>query len=297
MFEGFSVQDIPGEDDLQIHIRLKKGDGPPLLLLHGYPQTHVIWHKMAPALANNYTVVVADLRGYGDSSKPEGSEGHTNYSKRAMAADMVNVMKTLGYDQFAVVGHDRGGRVAHRMALDHPDAVTHLMVLDIVPTYTLFDQTDKAFAIGYYHWFFLAQPAPLPEKMIDADPVFFLDNKMGHWSAVDAIFDDEAMSEYRRCFSDPRTIHASCEDYRAAATIDLVHDGEDLDRKVTCPTLALWGEQGLMNKSFDVLQTWQERCDNVRGRAIPCGHFLAEEAPDETLNAIYTFLYESQVKA
>ncbi len=291
MFEGFSVQDISGVDDVQIHVRIM-GEGPPLLLLHGYPQTHVIWHKMAPVLAKNYSVVVADLRGYGDSSKPEGVDGHTNYSKRAMAADMINVMKTLGFEQFAVVGHDRGGRVAYRMALDHPETVTNLTVLDIVPTYTLFDQTDKAFAIGYYHWFFLAQPAPLPERMIGADPVFFLENKMGHWSAEDAIFDDEAMSEYRRCFSDPKTIHASCEDYRAAATIDLIHDSEDLTRKIACPTLVLWGEKGLMNKSFDVLQTWQDRCDIVEGRAIPCGHFLPEEAPDETLNAIYTFLNE-----
>jgi len=288
MFEGFAIQNLSGVDNVQIHTR-SMGNGPPVLLLHGYPQTHVIWHKMAPVLARDHTVVVADLRGYGDSSKPAGTADHSNYSKRAMASDMVNVMKGLGFDNYSVVGHDRGGRVAHRMAMDFPDAITDLTVLDIVPTYTLFDQTDKAFAIGYYHWFFLAQPAPLPEKMIGADPVFFLDNKMGHWSAEDAIFDDFAMSEYRRCFSNPQTIHASCEDYRAAATIDLVHDEEDLNRKIQCPTLALWGEFGLMNKSFDVLQTWQERCDSVYGHAVPSGHFLPEEAPQDTLDALYKF--------
>lgn len=289
MFDGFQTRDLPGADGTTIHTRIK-GDGPPLLLLHGYPQTHTIWHLIAPALAKDFTVVAADLRGYGDSSKPQGAPDHSNYSKRAMAADMVTVMRGLGFETFAVVGHDRGGRVAHRMALDHPDVIAGLVVLDIVPTYTLFAETDKAFALGYYHWFFLAQPAPLPESLIGADPVFFMDTKMGHWSAKEAVFSDAAMAEYRRCFSDPRTIHASCEDYRAAATVDLEHDAADLNRKVICPTLALWGEFGLMHKTFDVLATWQERCHQLSGRVMPCGHFLPEEAPDQTLLEIRRFL-------
>ncbi|MDP4795791.1 MAG: alpha/beta hydrolase [Rhodospirillales bacterium] len=289
MFDGFQTRELPGADGTTIHTRIK-GDGPPLLLLHGYPQTHTIWHLIAPALAKDFTVVAADLRGYGDSSKPQGAPDHSNYSKRAMAADMVAVMRGLGFETFAVVGHDRGGRVAHRMALDHPDVITGLVVLDIVPTYTLFAETDKAFALGYYHWFFLAQPAPLPESLIGADPVFFMDTKMGHWSAKEAVFSDAAMAEYRRCFSDPRTIHASCEDYRAAATVDLEHDAADLNRKVICPTLALWGEFGLMHKTFDVLATWQERCHQLSGRVMPCGHFLPEEAPDQTLLEIRRFL-------
>ncbi len=289
MFDGFQTRDIPGADGTMIHMRIK-GDGPPVLLLHGYPQNHTIWHLIAPELAKTFTVVAADLRGYGDSSKPQGKPDHSNYSKRAMAADMVAVMQSLGFERFAVVGHDRGGRVAHRMALDHPDVITGLVVLDIVPTYTLFARTDKAFALGYYHWFFLSQPAPLPENLIGADPLFFMDTKMGHWSAKGAVFADAAMAEYRRCFSDPRTIHASCEDYRAAATIDLEHDAADLNRKVICPTLALWGESGLMHKTFDVLETWQERCHQLSGRAMPCGHFLPEEAPDQTLLEIRRFL-------
>lgn len=294
MFDGFTIRDVAGSDGVDIHLRIK-GDGPPLLLLHGYPQTHAIWHCIAPALSADYTVVAADLRGYGDSSKPAGVTDHANYSKRVMAADMVAVMATLGFERFAVAGHDRGGRVAHRMALDHPDRISHLAVLDIVPTYTLFERTDKAFAIGYYHRFFLSQPAPLPERMIGADADYFLTTKMGHWSARSAVFDEVAMAEYRRCFADPKTIHASCEDCRAAAGIDLVHDAADLARKVTCPTLVLWGEHGLMHKSYDVLETWRERCDDVRGHALPCGHFLPEEAPDETLLEIQRFLSDQQL--
>ncbi len=289
MFSGFQSNRLPGADGVTINVH-HGGNGPPLLLLHGYPQTHLIWHLVAPILAAERTVVVADLRGYGDSDKPAGGDGHEAYSKRAMAADMVAVMQVLGFEQFSVVGHDRGGRVAHRMAIDHPDRVRTLTVLDIVPTHTLFARTDKAFALGYYHWFFLAQPAPLPERMIGADPVAFLRTKMGHWSAADAVFDSRAMREYERCFSDPGTIHASCEDYRAAATIDLDHDEEDLSRKLACPVLALWGAEGFMHRSYDVLETWRERAENVMGEAIPCGHFLPEEAAEETASAISSFL-------
>lgn len=289
MFDGFTVSRQPGVDGITINVR-SGGEGPPLLLLHGYPQTHVIWHRVAPILAQDRSVVVADLRGYGDSDKPAGAPGHEAYSKRNMAADMVEVMRSLGFNRFSVVGHDRGARVAYRMALDHEDRIETLTVLDIVPTQTLFARTDKTFALGYYHWFFLAQPAPMPERLIGADPLTFLRNKMGHWSAEGAVFDDTAMREYERCFADPATIHGSCEDYRAAATIDLVHDEADLHRKLSCPTLALWGERGLMHKSFDVLETWRERCENVTGRTLPCGHFLPEEAADETANAISAFL-------
>lgn len=289
MFDGFTESRQPGADGITINARFG-GKGPPLLLLHGYPQTHVIWHRVAPVLARERTVVVADLRGYGDSDKPAGAPGHEAYSKRSMAADMIEVMRSLGFDRFSVVGHDRGARVAHRMALDHENLIETLTVLDVVPTQTLFARTDKAFALGYYHWFFLAQPEPLPERLIGADPLMFLRNKMGHWSADGAVFDNDAMREYERCFADPATIHGSCEDYRAAATIDLAHDEVDLNRKLSCPVLALWGERGLMHKSFDVLETWRERCENVTGRALPCGHFLPEEAADETSNAISAFL-------
>lgn len=289
MFEGFETRDLPGTDGVTIHLRTG-GSGEPVLLLHGYPQCHAMWHEIAPDLARNYTVVCADLRGYGDSSKPSGSHGHETYSKRAMAGDMVAAMRAMGHERFTVIGHDRGGRVAHRMALDHPDTVTRLVVLDIVPTHTLFSRTDKAFSIGYYHWFFLAQPSPLPERMIGADAAYFLTTKLDHWSAEGMVFDDAAMSEYLRCFSDPATIHASCEDYRAAATIDLEHDEADIDRKVMCPTLVLWGEYGLMHKTFDVLETWREKCHTVSGKPVASGHFLPEEAPEETLNEIRAFL-------
>ena len=289
LLEGFETLDIEGTDGVTIRTR-KAGNGPPILLLHGYPQCHVMWHLVAPKLAENFTVIVPDLRGYGDSSKPTGAPNHSLYSKRAMAADMVAVMSTLGFDTFSVFGHDRGGRVAHRMALDHPEKVERLGVLDIVPTHTLFARTDKAFALGYYHWFFLAQPAPLPEKMIGADPEYYMACKMGHWSSADAVFDPAAMAEYVRCFSDPATIHASCEDYRAAVTIDLEHDEADFDQKVTCPTLVLWGEAGLMHKTYDVLATWQEKCKVVSGRALPSGHFLPEETPDETWREINVFM-------
>lgn len=289
LLAGFEILDIEGTDGVTIRTR-KAGDGPPILLLHGYPQCHVMWHLVAPKLAEKFTVIVPDLRGYGDSSKPSGGANHVNYSKRAMAADMVAVMATLGHQKFSVFGHDRGGRVAHRMALDHADKIERLGVLDIVPTHTLFERTDKTFALGYYHWFFLAQPAPMPEKLIGADPEYYMSCKMGHWSADDALFDPAAMAEYVRCFSDPATIHASCEDYRAAITIDLEHDEADFDNKIACPTLVLWGEAGLMHKTYDVLAAWQEKCEIVSGRALPSGHFLPEEAPDETWREIETFM-------
>jgi Predicted hydrolases or acyltransferases (alpha/beta hydrolase superfamily) len=289
MFDEFEAVDLP-TSMTTIHARIG-GSGPPLLLLHGYPQTHVIWHKIAPRLAERFTVVAADLRGYGDSGKPASDPSHAAYAKRAMAADQVEVMAALGFRRFAVVGHDRGARVAHRMALDHPDAVERLALLDIVPTRTVFATVNQFVATGYYHWFFLIQPEPLPETMIGHDPAFYLREKLRRWCGPDkAAITAEAFAEYLRCFADPACIHASCEDYRAAATIDLVHDEADLVHKIGCPLLVLWGETGLVGRSYDVLAVWRERAVDVRGRSLPCGHYLAEERPEETLAALLAFL-------
>ncbi len=272
-----------------IHL-VKKGDRFPLLLLHGYPQTHVMWHKIAPRLAEDFTVVAPDLRGYGDSSKPEDGPDHYNYSKRAMAQDLAEVMDKLGYQEFFVVGHDRGGRVAHRMALDHPQRVKKLAVLDIAPTYKMYMSTDKAFATAYYHWFFLIQPYDLPERLIGSQPEYYLRRCLASWSADPAAFVPEAVAEYIRCFSNPANIHASCEDYRAASTVDLQHDEADLDQKVACPLLALWSERGVVGRRYNVLETWSERASEVRGKALPGGHFLPEETPEETYEALREFL-------
>jgi haloacetate dehalogenase len=265
------------------------GSGRPLLLLHGYPQTHVIWREVAMHLMNHFHVICPDLRGYGDSSKPPSTEDHSPYSKRVMAQDMVEVMDSLGYQEFFVAGHDRGARVAHRMALDHPEKVKKLCVMDIAPTYHMFKNTDQAFATGYYHWFFLIQPNGLPEHMIGADPAYYLTEKMKRWSAPGATFNDDAMAEYIRCFSTPESIHASCEDYRAAASIDMQHDEEDIDKKINCPLLVLWGTKGFVHRSYDVLNVWRDRAEQVEGRGVDCGHFLPEEAPDEVAAELLRF--------
>jgi haloacetate dehalogenase len=288
LFAGFETRRIQ-TSEAEVNL-VAGGSGPPVLLLHGYPQTHAMWHAVAPALAADFTVVAADLRGYGDSSKPESGEDHAGYSKRAMAQDQVEVMAELGFDSFAVVGHDRGGRVAHRMALDHPDRVTRLAVLDIVPTHTIFSNVSQALATDYYHWFFLIQPYDFPERLIGADPDYYLEHKLGSWSAGERTFAPEAIAEYRRCFRDPATIHASCEDYRAAASIDLEHDEADLDRKVACPLLALWGDRGRIAQLFDVLETWRDRASDLNGSALSCGHFPAEEAPRDTADELLAFL-------
>jgi len=290
MFEGFEQHRIVASG-AEIHT-LVGGGGPPVLLLHGYPQTHVMWHKVAPVLTRAHTVVAADLRGYGDSARPPSDPTHYPYSKRAAAGDQVEVMAALGFERFAVVGHDRGGRVGHRMALDHPERVERLAVLDIVPTHRLFRSVDQAIATGYYHWFFLIQPNGLPERLIGNDPEYYLREKLARWSADFGAFTEPALAEYARCFRDPAVVHATCEDYRAAASIDLEHDEADMHRRVECPLLALWGAKGLMERHFDVLATWRERCRDVRGRALPCGHFLPEEAPEETAAALGAFLLE-----
>jgi len=265
------------------------GKGSPVLLMHGYPQTHVLWHKIAPKLAEKFSVVAADLRGYGDSSKPEGGEKHENYFKRAMALDMVEAMHQLGFEKFAVVGHDRGGRVAHRLALDHADKVTRVSFLDIVPTYDMFQHVDKSFATSNYHWFFLIQPSPLPETLIGNSAEFFLRGRFA--GLIPQAVTTEAYAEYLRCFKNPDTIHATCEDYRAGASIDLEHDTADRARKIACPVLALWAEGGNTARMFDVIATWQARAAmKVTGKALPGRHFLPEEAPEQTLAALQAFL-------
>ncbi len=265
------------------------GCGPPLLLLHGYPQTHVMWHRIANQLFSHYHVVCPDLRGYGDSAKPTSDADHSPYSKRAMARDMCAVMSSLGFEKFFIAGHDRGGRVAHRLILDHPQRVDKACVMDIAPTYHMFKEADQNFATGYYHWFFLIQSPPLPERLIGADPEFFLVEKLKRSSGPGAAFHPEAMAEYIRCFKNPATIHASCEDYRAAASIDLKHDAEDLHRKLECPLHVLWGAKGFIHRTYNVLDVWREYAVEVTGKPLDCGHYLAEEAAKEVCAEFLVF--------
>jgi haloacetate dehalogenase len=286
MFEGFEHTTIT-TTGATINL-VKGGQGSPVLLLHGYPQTHVMWHKIAPQLAKDFFLVIPDLRGYGDSSKPLDGENHSGYCKRATAQDQVEVMEQLGFKQFAVVGHDRGGRVAHRLALDHSDRVIKLATLDIVPTHKLYNDVTKEMASIYYHWFFLIQPTPFPETLIGNNAEFFLNSMLGRLKPK--AITPEAFAEYLRCFSDPGTIHGTCEDYRAAASIDLIHDEADRGRKVTCPMLALWAEKGLMHRKYDVVAVWRDYATQVSGKALPGGHFLPEEVPVETLAELRTFL-------
>ena len=266
------------------------GVGEPILLLHGYPETHVCWHRVAPELAQRYRVVCADLRGYGDSSKPEGLPDHSNYSKRAMGLDMVELMRTLGHYSFHLVGHDRGGRVAHRLTRDHEANVRTLTVLDVSPTLKMFESTNLAFATAYYHWFMMLQPPPLPEKMLAGQVPFNILGRVGRTEPDLSAFDPQAIDAYVRAFADPRAIHASCEDYRAAGTIDLEHDRADRGRKINTPVLALWGARAVVGTLFDCLADWREVANRVTGRAIDCGHFLPEEAPLETLAEIERFI-------
>jgi haloacetate dehalogenase len=268
------------------------GSGPPLLLLHGYPQNHLMWRHVAPALAVDHTVVAADLRGYGDSAKPAPDAAGLVYSKRLMARDQVGLMRQLGFGRFQLIGHDRGARVAHRLALDHPGAVTRLAVLDIVPTRHALGHVTRAMATAYYHWFFLATPAGVPERMIGADPAFWVRSLIGPLLGEGASIEPEVMADYIRCFSDPGTIAGSCADYRAAAGLDLVHDEETFaaGQKIECPVLVLWGTQGFVGRGYQPLRVWRQYATDVRGTVLPTGHFLPEEAPDLVRAALRDFL-------
>jgi haloacetate dehalogenase len=291
LFPGFRTERVNVSPGIDIQA-VVGGSGPPLLLLHGHPQTHAIWHRVAPALACRFTVVACDLRGYGDSSKPLGEPDHANYSKRAMARDMVTVMQALCFDSFRVLAHDRGARVAHRLAADHPQTVLKMALLDIAPTLAMYAQTSEEFARAYWHWFFLIQPAPLPERLIEADPAAYAVDVMGRRSGGITVFDPRALSEYQRCLALPGTAHGICEDYRAAAGIDVEHDRADraAGQRLQIPLLVLWGEQGVVHRCFDPLKEWKEVADDVDGGTLPCGHYIAEEAPEALLERVLPFL-------
>lgn len=288
MFEGFQLHHVDaGEATIRARVG---GKGPGLLLLHGNPQTHVMWHRIAPALAEHFTVVAADLRGYGESSKPETTADHEPYSKRAMARDQVALMRHFGFRAFSVVGHDRGGRVAYRMALDHPEAVEKVAVLDILPTLEHYRRAERRFAMGYWHWFFLPQPYPLPEKLIGGDPEWFFQRNWPAASEPPAFFDPEAIADYWRAFSEPGTVHAICEDYRAGAGIDCELDAADFGkRRIVCPVLVLWAAKGILPKLYDPLEVWRGWADDLQGQPIDSGHYMAEERPEDTLMALRGF--------
>jgi haloacetate dehalogenase len=291
LLSGFSRRDVEVNGT---RLRLSHGGaGPPVLLLHGYPQTHVMWRRVAPALAERFTVVCADLRGYGDSGKPPGDQQHVGYSKRTMAQDQLALMRALGYDRFAVVAHDRGARVALRLALDHPAAVTRLAILDIVPTSVIYATVDDAHARSVWRYFFLTQPFDLPERLIGANPDFYLRWTLDEWCGTPGALADDVVAEYLRCF-DAATVHASCEDYRAGATIDLAHDRVDASEQLQCPLLVLWSASGL-GQQYDVEAIWRRRAPDFRGRALECGHFIAEERPEDTGAELLTFLAERHI--
>lgn len=293
LFPGFEDRRVIVDDDVAI-AALVGGSGPPLLLLHGHPQTRAIWHKVAATLAERHTVVLADLRGYGDSSKPAGLPGHENYSKRTMARDQVRLMRSLGFDRFDVLAHDRGARVAHRLAVDHPSHIRRLVLLDVAPTLAMYEQTSQEFATAYWHWFLLIQPAPLPERLIEADAAAYVRDVIGRRSAGLAPFTAPALAEYERCMALPGAAHGVCEDYRASAGIDLEHDRADRHGgvRMTPPTLVLWGRDGVIERCFEPLDEWRRVAHDVRGEALPCGHYIPEEAPDLLLERATAFLGE-----
>ncbi len=292
MFNGFEKRRVAvSETEISFVIG---GSGPPLLLLHGYPQTHAMWHKVAPLLVDRYTVVAPDLRGYGDSGKPPSGDNHAGYAKRAMALDQVELMAALGFERFHLAGHDRGARVGYRMAYDHPERLRGLAILDVVATADIFASVDASLASAYFHWFLMLQPEPLAETLMGADPAYYLRWLLDKWCTTPGAISEPAFAEYLRCFSDPDTLHAMCEDYRAAP-LDIAHDTADAGRKITCPVLVLWGDRqqqhpGWPSMSLDIMATWQARAETVSGGPIACGHFLPEEAPQETATALLSFL-------
>jgi haloacetate dehalogenase len=289
VFEGFARKRIK-TSGAEIAL-VQGGIGAPLLLLHGYPQTHAIWHKVAPALAQRFTLVIPDLRGYGSSSKPPTDDCHVPYSKRAMALDMVEVMLALGFSRFDIAGHDRGARVTYRLALDHPEAVRRIATLDIIPTLAQFERLNRASARNAYHWYFLAQPAPYPETMIGHDPDYFLTYCLESWCGTPGAFAEDALASYRAAFRDPAVIHASCEDYRAGIGCDCDLDDADrkASRKIAAPLLALWGAKGRPNRGMALLDVWRAWADDVRGEPVDCGHFIPEERPDELTKLLIDF--------
>jgi haloacetate dehalogenase len=292
LFPGFQPRRVAVGGGVEI-AAVVGGSGPPLLLLHGHPQTHAMWHRVAPALAQRYTVVAADLRGYGDSTRPGADAEHALHAKRAMAQDQVALMRQLGFERFDVLAHDRGARVAHRLGMDHPQAVRRMVLLDIAPTLAMYEQTSEAFARAYWHWFFLIQPAPLPERLIEADPARYITDLMGNRVGLET-FDPRALAEYQRCLALPGTAQSLCEDYRAAATIDLEHDRADraAGRMLEMPLLVLWGEKGVVHRCFQPLDEWRRVARDVRGEPLPCGHYIAEEVPELLLPRVQAFLAE-----
>jgi haloacetate dehalogenase len=291
MFETFERRQVETSDGVTMNC-VVGGSGPPVLLLHGFPQNLAVWAKAAPLLAQaGFTTVCADLRGYGDSSKPRCFPDRSNYAFQTMAADQATLMNRLGFSRFHVVRHDRGGRTGHRMALDRPDAVLSLAVLDIVPTYAMFMDTNRHIAGAYWHWYFLSQPEPFPERVIGADPDLFYETCLLGWGAMRLEdFDPEMLADYRRCWRDPAMIHGSCSDYRAAATLDLEHDEADLDRKVACRTLVFYGATGTMARFFDIPAEWRKRCAEVHAASLPSGHFFVDQFPQQTAEILLNFL-------
>lgn len=289
MFEGFSRTKINvGDVDISCVIG---GSGPPLLLLHGFPQNKSMWARVAPKLAREYTVVCTDLRGYGDSSKPQCLPDLSNYAFRAMAADQLGLMRVLGFERFHLIGHDRGGRTGHRLALDHPAAILTLTVMDIVPTYAMFMDTNRKVASSYWHWYFLSQPYPFPERLIGNDPNFFYETCLVGWGATKiSDFDGDMLADYRRSWRDLEMIRGSCADYRAAASIDLDHDAADIDRRISCPTLVFYGSTGQMAQLFDIPAEWHKRCGNSTVATLPGGHFFVDQFPDDTAQILSDFL-------
>jgi haloacetate dehalogenase len=292
MFAGFESISLPVSDSITL-TGVRSGTGPPLLLLHGFPQTHHIWHRVAPELAKQYTVVALDLRGYGGSSKPKGSKSHVEYAKSAMAKDMHTAMNSLGFESYYVCAHDRGARVTHKLLVDYPKAVKKAILLDICPTLSMYSKTDFLFAKAYWHWFFLIQPTPFPETVIASNPQAFAKNHMGGRYAGMAVFADDAMEKYVANLGDPEATHGMCEDYRASSTIDMEEATEDLKagRKIECPLRVLWGAHGVIEKSFNAIQEWKDVSNStVDGWKVDCGHYIPEEKPDELLRNIREFL-------